>query len=282
MKPGSYLLLAAIMAGIIFAADLYIPLGVAFGVAYIIVILITLQTPYRHAVIIAAIITTILELLGLVFLQESGEAWISYFNRAIAVFAIWITVIQGLINKEFNEELNEKNETLKMISLTDALTGINNRRFFDSFINREWKRAIRNKSFISVIIVDIDFFKLYNDNYGHIEGDNALKKVAEKLSNMVFRPGDQVARYGGEEFALVLTDTREARQVAERCRQSIMELKIPHEYSPVEKIITVSAGFCTVIPKKGNAPSLVIDAADRALYKAKENGRNRIEQITLD
>ena len=165
MRPGSYLLLATIMASIIFAADLYIPLGVAFGVSYIIVILITLQTPYRHLVILAAAITSLLVILGLVFSPEGGEAWKSYFNCAIAVFAIWLIVLQGLINKGFNDELNVKNKMLKMISLTDALTGINNRRFFDKFIKTEWKRAIRSKSFISVMMIDIDFFKLYNDNY---------------------------------------------------------------------------------------------------------------------
>lgn len=281
MKPGSYLLLAAIMASIIFAADLYIPLGVAFGVSYIIVILITLQTPYRHAVMTAAIITTVLVLMGLIFSPEGGEAWKSYFNSSIAIFSIWLIVLQGLINKEFNNELNEKNKTLKMISLTDALTGINNRRFLDAFIDSEWRRAIRNKSFLSVILIDIDFFKLYNDNYGHLEGDEALKKVAEKLKSVVYRPGDQVARYGGEEFALVLTDTKEAKHVANRCRKSIMDLQISHEYSEVADVVTISVGFCTVIPGKGNAPSLVIDAADKALYKAKEGGRNRVEQITL-
>ncbi len=281
MKPSIYLLLAAIMASIIFAADLYIPLGVAFGVTYIIVILITLQTPYRHAVIMAAVITTVLVLLGLVFSPEGGEAWKSYFNRAIAIFSIWLIVLQGLINKEFNNQLNQKNETLKMISLTDALTGINNRRFFDAFIDREWMRAIRNKSFISVVLIDIDYFKLYNDNYGHLEGDETLKKVAKKLKSMVYRPGDQVARYGGEEFALVLTDTEEAKHVANRCRKSIMDIQIPHECSGVADVVTISVGFCSVIPGKGNVPSLVIDAADKALYKAKEDGRNRVEQIRL-
>jgi len=280
MKPGSYLLLATIMVGIIFAADLYIPLGVAFGVSYIIVILIALQTPYRHAFIIAAVICTLLVLLGLVFSPEGGEAWKVYFNRAIAVFAIWLIVLQGLIKNELNNELTEANKKLELLSRIDGLTGLANRRFMDEFIDKEWLRAIRKKLYISFILIDIDFFKLYNDNYGHPEGDECLKKVATELKSLALRPGDLVARYGGEEFALVLADTEEAETVANICRQSIKELQIPHEFSEAADVVTISVGFYSVAPEKGTDPSMIIDAADKALYKAKEGGRDRVEQIT--
>jgi diguanylate cyclase (GGDEF)-like protein len=182
---------------------------------------------------------------------------------------------------EKTKELNESNKALELLSRTDSLTGVANRRFMDEFIDKEWLRAIRNKLSISFILVDIDFFKLYNDNYGHPEGDECLKKVAAKLKSLVRRPGDLIARYGGEEFALVLTDTKEAELVANNCRQSIEELQIAHKFSEAANVVTISVGLCTVSPDKGTDPKLVIDTADKALYKAKDGGRNRVEQIVF-
>jgi len=145
----------------------------------------------------------------------------------------------------------------------------------DEFLGLEWLRAIRNKTSISFILIDIDFFKLYNDNYGHPEGDKCLKKVAAKLKDLVNRPGDLVARYGGEEFAIVFTDTENAEYVSNRCRRSIEKLQIQHEFSLAADVVTISVGLCTAYPEKGSDPSSVIDAADKALYKAKAEGRNR-------
>ena len=188
------------------------------------------------------------------------------------------TTIKKIVVEKTNE-LNEANIKLELLSRTDGLTGTANRRYMDEFIDNEWLRAIRDKSSLSFIFIDIDFFKLYNDNYGHPEGDECLKKVAARLKDLVHRPGDLVARYGGEEFAFVLTGTEEAKFVANSCRQSIEELQIPHEFSQVADVVTISVGLCTVAPEKGTDPSLLIDAADKALYKAKEGGRNRVEQL---
>lgn len=182
---------------------------------------------------------------------------------------------------EKTSELNEANKALELLSRTDGLTGVANRRFMDEFIDKEWLRAIRNKLSISFILIDIDFFKLYNDNYGHPEGDECLKKVAATLKSLVRRPGDLVARYGGEEFALVLSDTKEAELVANNCRQSIEELQIAHKFSEAANVVTISVGLCTVSPDKGTDPKSVIYTADKALYKAKDGGRNRVEQIVF-
>jgi diguanylate cyclase (GGDEF)-like protein len=277
MKFDRYLLPATIITTIIFVLDLNIPLGVAFGVTYIIVILFTLQTPYPHAVITAAVICTILILLGLALSPEGGEAWKVIFNRIISIAAIWAIALQGLLYKKSSVA----NQELGKLSYTDGLTKIANRRAMDEFIDNEWLRAIRNKSSISLVLIDIDFFKLFNDTYGHLKGDEALKKVATKLKNIVGRPGDMVARYGGEEFVFVLTDTKNAKFVANNCRQSIKDLQIPHKSSKAAEVLTISVGYCTVVPEKGTEPSLIIDAADKALYKAKENGRDRVEKMML-
>jgi len=193
-----------------------------------------------------------------------------------------IVVIQDVTEqKQVELRLNESRKELEFLSRTDSLTGVANRRFMDEFIDKEWLRAIRNKSSISFILIDIDFFKLYNDNYGHPEGDECLKKVATKLKNLVRRPGDLIARYGGEEFALVLPDTKEAEFVANNCRQSIEELQIPHKFSEAANVVTISVGLCTVSPYKGIDPKSVIATADKALYKAKNGGRNRVEQMVF-
>jgi diguanylate cyclase (GGDEF)-like protein len=277
MKSNKLLLLAVIMAGVIFATDICIPLGVAFGVTYIIVILITLQTQHLYAVIAAAVISTILILLATYFSPEVGEPWKVIFNRIISIVALWIIALQGLLYKKSNVA----NIELSQLSRTDDLTSIANRRFMDEFLDREWQRAIRNKSSISLILIDIDFFKLYNDTYGHLDGDEALKRVAAKLKDVIHRPGDLVARYGGEEFVLVLADTEDAKFVADNCRQSIKDLQIPHKSSESADVLTISAGYCTVVPESGTGPSLIIDTADKALYKAKENGRDRVEKMML-
>ncbi len=187
-------------------------------------------------------------------------------------------IIQRIVTEK-TSALNEANKKLKKLSRIDGLTGLANRRFMDEFLDKEWLSAIRNKTSISFILIDIDFFKLYNDNYGHPEGDECLRKVAAKLKDQVNRPGDLVARYGGEEFALVLTDTENAEYVANNCRQSIEELQLPHKYSEAADVVTISVGLYTVVPAKGTDPSSIIETADKALYKAKESGRNRVEKI---
>lgn len=168
-------------------------------------------------------------------------------------------------------------EKLKRLSVLDGLTGIGNRRLFDETVDREWKRALRDQVSISLVLLDIDFFKLYNDTYGHLKGDTCLKQVATTLANGVQRPADVVARYGGEEFAIVLPETSAegALSLAEAVRSSIESLKIEHNKSTASPYVTVSAGVSTSTPEHGDAYEQLISNADKALYQAKGKGRNQ-------
>ena len=175
-------------------------------------------------------------------------------------------------------ELEEKNRELEQLSYLDGLTGISNRRYFDTILGKEWRRAIRDHHPISIAMIDIDYFKLYNDNYGHQSGDDCLKKVAHALKDALFRPGDFIARYGGEEFVAVMTNIGldGAIEVAERMRYNIKRLGIPHEMSKVSDLVTVSIGLTCTVPQKGSDPKELIGQSDCCLYNAKEQGRNRI------
>jgi len=167
---------------------------------------------------------------------------------------------------------------LEHLSVTDGLTGISNRRRFDDFIEHEWLRAMRNRHHLSLILMDIDFFKNFNDNYGHVAGDDCLRRIAQVLLSMVKRASDLAARYGGEEFACVLpgTDSDGAFVFAHKIADRIRSLKIPHAYSSVSGYVTVSMGVATMIPHHGQSLSELIQSADEALYKAKQSGRNNI------
>ena len=178
--------------------------------------------------------------------------------------------------------LEKANIKLQELTSIDGLTGIANRMFFEQFLEREWKRAIRYSRQLSLIMVDIDMFKDFNDNYGHLAGDECLKNIARALDENTKRPGDLVARYGGEEFAVVLpeTDTEGALNLAERLRQAVKGLHIPHKCSTVCSVVTASVGVATMAPSESAAPNDLIDQADKALYQAKTRGRNRVEVYT--
>jgi diguanylate cyclase (GGDEF)-like protein len=175
-----------------------------------------------------------------------------------------------------NTELNKIRRELEKISLTDPLTGLANRRHFDLYLEQEWSRALRQNQPISMVMLDIDYFKAFNDAYGHPAGDECLKQVAQVLHQVAQRPTDLAVRYGGEEFALVLPDTEDATAVAEACRVAIQELGIVHEFSDVASVITTSAGVCSLIPTRKTSPALLIQQADAALYKTKKAGRNQV------
>ncbi len=175
-------------------------------------------------------------------------------------------------------ELRHYWDMLESLSTTDGLTDLPNRRRFDDFLNREWRRSMRDGSVLSLIFLDIDFFKEFNDHYGHLAGDDCLRQVARVLREMVQRPGDLVARYGGEEFACILPDTdlKGAESLARRIRERIAELNIPHFFSSVADRLTLSFGVAALIPMKGQSPSDLIQLADDLLYAAKQGGRNQV------
>jgi len=164
----------------------------------------------------------------------------------------------------------------------DGLTKISNRRMFDETLSTESKRLRREQGWLSLVLCDIDFFKPYNDTYGHQAGDDTLYKVAQAIKNSVNRPADFVARYGGEEFVIILpnTDAKGAITVAEKARKAVIDIKIIHESSTVNEYVTLSLGIASTIPKSDNTPEELIAIADQALYTAKENGRNRVVMKT--
>jgi len=169
-------------------------------------------------------------------------------------------------------------EELKELATKDALTGIANRRFFDEYLDKEWKRAQRDQDPFSIVMIDLDFFKAYNDTYGHQKGDTCLKEVATTIDEAMKRPADMAARYGGEEFVLILPETSSegAVSLAERLRKSIYDLNLEHKNSSCEPRVTVSLGVATMKADKGSDFANLISKADKALYAAKDSGRNRI------
>lgn len=175
-------------------------------------------------------------------------------------------------------ELKRYRDFLEDMSLIDGLTGIPNRRKFDEYYETTWNLAIREEHYHSILMLDIDLFKLYNDHYGHQAGDECIVKIAQALQGMVKRKTDLVARYGGEEFVCILPDTpkEDAFELAEMLRLGIEALNIEHATSTVSKCVTVSVGVSTIRPINGMVDQGLIKAADDALYCSKEKGRNRV------
>ncbi|OEU73465.1 MAG: hypothetical protein BA869_12240 [Desulfuromonadales bacterium C00003107] len=184
--------------------------------------------------------------------------------------------IEDLV-KARTRKLNETNDKLVNLSMTDGLTDIPNRRNFDSHLDVEWKRGIREKQPLTLMLIDIDCFKAYNDHYGHLQGDQCLRRVAKTLHDQTSRPRDLVARYGGEEFALILPHTDcAAKSLGEQCRTAVEALALPHTASGIGDKVTVSVGIASMVPQRDSQPVDLIAQADQALYHAKNTGRNRV------
>jgi len=185
-----------------------------------------------------------------------------------------------LLQTQINElvELRKINIHLENLSSLDGLTGIPNRRSFDQFIEMSWKNAIREQQPLSLIMIDVDHFKVYNDNYGHLPGDDCLILIAKTLASNIKRSIDLVARYGGEEFIAVLpnTDKEGALFVGERMRKSIEKLAMKHDQSQVADHVTISLGVTDIIPQPSDSMADFINSVDNALYIAKQTGRNKV------
>lgn len=179
---------------------------------------------------------------------------------------------------EVTRLLEETNERLRHLSTVDGLTGIPNRRRVMEFLQQEWRRSARDRAWLSVIMIDVDFFKNYNDRCGHQAGDDCLWMVANCLKRSLNRPADMVGRYGGEEFVAVVPDTPVdgAVKVAETMRVSVEDLKVPHPDSAVSDYVTISLGVASRIPSKTTSVNDLIGLADKALFEAKRGGRNRV------
>mgnify|MGYP003985308739 FL=1 len=199
-------------------------------------------------------------------------------------FAVLICIIVGGILFVFfyifvgriDRQLASTEHELQNLTNLDGLTKIANRRMFDEVIANEWKRMRREKGTISLILCDIDSFKLYNDTYGHQLGDDALYGVAKAISKSLNRPGNFVGRYGGEEFAIILpnTNTKSAMNIAETIRTNVQQLQIPHEKSAVHQYLTLSLGLSAMVPTQESSVKMLVNIADKALYKAKKQGKN--------
>ncbi len=180
--------------------------------------------------------------------------------------------------KKTEQKLMDLQKELEHLSFKDGLTGVANRRMFDSVMELEWLNAKRHRQPLSLIMIDIDYFKQYNDHYGHLQGDDCLKRVSQALDEAATRSRDFIARFGGEEFVLVLpdSDAESAATVAERCRKAIFKLQIPHAKSEVSQLLTISLGVGSVVPGPNDELMDFIETVDKRLYLAKQSGRNAI------
>ncbi|HAV5332905.1 TPA: GGDEF domain-containing protein [Acinetobacter baumannii] len=180
-------------------------------------------------------------------------------------------------------ELMQQAQQLSLLSQQDALTGLANRRYLDETLDNEWRRALRHETPLTIMMVDIDFFKPYNDSLGHLKSDQCLKDIATAISSIAARSGDLVARYGGEEFLLLfpMTNAQQAKIQAERLMNAIKKIAIVHPCSSVSPYVTISVGVATTIPRLNDSISAFVSRADHALYQAKTNGRNQY-QIALN
>jgi diguanylate cyclase (GGDEF)-like protein len=178
--------------------------------------------------------------------------------------------------------IKQKNDLLEKLVSIDGLTEINNRRFFDENITKEWRRASRSGEEMSMLLIDIDHFKLFNDNYGHRAGDECLKMVASTLKSLCQRGSDFVARYGGEEFAVVFSPCHldDAIKQAERLQKAVYDLSIPHKFSSTASVVTISIGVASSNLNGVNSVESLIEMADKGLYLAKDSGRNQVKSYT--
>ncbi len=211
-----------------------------------------------------------LRLLELVADQVAGAIQLALLNERLSEIKVQLEAANG--------HLQQANRSLERLSQVDPLTGLSNRRHFEECLALEWRRLARAQRPLSLLLADVDHFKAYNDAQGHIAGDRCLQRVAAVLRDGALRAGDLVARYGGEEFAVVLSDTDApgAERIAEHMRSHLEALAIDHPASPVAPHVTLSAGVATVIPSLEGSPAQLVAAADRALYRAKQDGRNRV------
>jgi diguanylate cyclase (GGDEF)-like protein len=204
----------------------------------------------------------------------------SLFVLTVAAYTLLVLrhtgIVEHIVQEKTNELTTAKHE-LELLTKIDSLTGLYNRRYFEEYLQQEWKRAMRERTALSIMMLDIDYFKYFNDHYGHLIGDDSLKTIAAALLKSAQRSTDIVARYGGEEFIMILPNTGEPLPIAEKCRLAVESLAIPHRHSPPPQIVTISIGVSCIVPQPGMDPTELIHKADIALYKAKQLGRNRVE-----
>ena len=203
---------------------------------------------------------------------------IKYSHAVVAALGLVVLLLVNIAQAKIKRRLKKARNHLQLAYL-DALTSLPNRRYYDAFVRREWKRACRQHYPMSMIMIDIDCFKAYNDNLGHVEGDACLRQVAKTLRHYFRRPGDLIARYGGEEFCVVAAcDEAQIAQLAEILRVAVENMRIVHPNSAVSSYVTVSLGMATMRPLEGMDCQQLLLRADQALYSAKQSGRNCVNK----
>lgn len=207
----------------------------------------------------------------------AGMAFFSLMSNYFLERAYRLSYLKQEIIAQKHQILLQTNQQLKELSLKDGLTGVSNRRAFDAALSNEWRRACRQGNSISLLLFDIDYFKRFNDTYGHQSGDDCLRRVAVELALFANRPGDCAARYGGEEFVLLLPEAtkEDALKIAEASLTAVEQLNIAHTSSSVAQHVTVSAGLATMSPAPHQESKELLASADKALYRAKNTGRNQ-------
>ena len=220
--------------------------------------------------------------------KDGGYVWIRDVVHVVRHESGEVDCLIGFMfdiseRKKQEDEVARLQKELEKLSFTDGLTAVANRRLFDRNLASDWKAACASGKPLSLILLDLDCFKQYNDFYGHVAGDECLKRVAGALEAVTDRPNALVSRFGGEEFALLLpdTDARAAQALAEACAAAIASLAIPHEGSAINPIVTASFGVVTAHCREASTPRALLEGADRLLYTAKNNGRARIEAAAL-
>jgi diguanylate cyclase (GGDEF)-like protein len=224
-------------------------------------------------------IATVVMLVYKYSFSDSLFLHINIFQAFASIIIIKILYYNSIIRNFIKiHEVNALNEKLAALSITDELTKINNRRAFMNYLDIIWKQSHRLQLPINVLVIDIDYFKKYNDSLGHLEGDKALIAVAQHMKNQVKRETDFVARFGGEEFVCLLPYIKknDAEIFARELVQSVENMNIHHPMSDHSKYLTISAGMSSIIPDGINSPAKLLDEADKALYTAKQSGRNRV------
>ncbi len=271
----------------------YVGTMASHAVLYVVVIVAAYRVFLDYRTAFYAALMGVLLFTGTAFMELAGLIPISpglvfelmhpVYSDYFAATALLIGVIIGIGTAFFstNYGMNQAyklKQTILQQSLSDGLTGIANRRHFEKQLEVEWNRALRNQRPVSLILADVDCFKNYNDNYGHLAGDDCLKAVAGKLASAVNRSSDLVARYGGEEFVFLLPELslQKAVELAEIIRYQIENLAMSHQYSAAADIVTISLGVASAVPQKNANSAALIRDADRALYYAKQNGRNQV------
>jgi diguanylate cyclase (GGDEF)-like protein/PAS domain S-box-containing protein len=216
--------------------------------------------------------------------KRTGEfVWVEASLRVVhdmetGVPSGFLNIVRDVSQRKLAEQrLQEAYNAVEAMAVTDELTGLSNRRRFDQYLTNEWRRSMRDHQPLSLLMLDVDKFKAYNDTYGHQRGDSCLRQVAEACLDVVSRPGDLVARFGGEEFVVVLPNTEDegALHVAQDICAALRSRRLPHSGNS-SGIVTISAGCATLVPRFGRHAPELIEMADQALYRAKHNGRNRV------